>query len=151
MADETKNVVVQLNKQATDNLAATAAISYDGDPLEPEEKAALTSWYELTFFGSPFKSGANGTTRIEDWLIQVDCYAEADEAGVNRVWELVDAAYAGFDRQTISVLDWSVAGGGSAVAQIQTLEMTWDRVPPGPADRELMRVACTVPMVIVDV
>lgn len=146
MADEARNIAVQVNQQAKSNLESTATVIYDGDEVDTE---ALEKWFEVLTLGKPTNLPANGSFRAgEEWMVQIDCYAHAGrhdlgEGNVYTAWELADAVYAAFDRQEVSVLDWDTSGGGSAVGTLHFGRIEADRVPPGDRSRDLMRVACT--------
>lgn len=144
MANEHKNVLQQFNDRVQNQLAGTAAVAYDGRPIDTE---GLEKWYRVSFLGMTPRPANGADARYEDWLWQIECVALVDHArvGVYDATELVDTAIAAFSRTTVNVLDWTESTPTTVLAKMELLWPEVDHLPPSAAEPRLMRSVVTVP------
>jgi len=149
MANDHKNVLQQFNDRAKTQLAGTAAMAFDGRPIDTE---GLEKWYRVSFLGMAPQPVMGSSARVEDWLWQVDCFALVDHkrTGVYKATELADTAVTAFARTNVDVLDWTEATPTTVLAKLEFLWPEVDHLPPSAAEPRLMRSVVTVHARVLD-
>lgn len=141
MADETRDVQIEVVNKVNDDLAGTTALQFEGAEFDPSR---VTEWIRFTNLGYVGQLTPPGTRR-ERWLMQFDCFTKVGQGQEThwRAWELVDAVKGTFDDLGLTVRSWTGGTPGAAVATLIFDVGRADPLPARPEEPLLQHVAVT--------
>ena len=105
VADDTRNVKLSIEDRADSQLAATAAIHWQGAAFN---QGAVDEWFQPRLLGFT-GAAARNTARTELWTLSVNCFANTGAGkSKDRVWQLADLVITAFEDFALPVKDWLV-------------------------------------------